>query len=308
MKKNLIYSLFACFVIQIVPIELLNAQSEEILKSALEGKRVEVLIDMPATEEGIDLYVDIPNPMNFGEYSDRIKSKGVSIRTGDIVMITKIKKKRSHIEIQLAGGGYGTFFDESAAVMTDNITKTSREKELEKILDDKNYNGSNKKTLEKELKDLRRDREIEQSKLNRDASMQEEIKRSRIDAKRQQGGSRFNIRYDYKITESELTVESVMNALREYVHFRELESPSSGDNARSEYNLKGQMTFLSESSALRKGMTLEQMVELFGMPSSLVKRDECGLSITQCEFDDKNRMIQVILVEDILVKYSTSSK
>jgi hypothetical protein len=50
-------------------------------------------------------------PVNFREVADRLKDNGTAIKMGQQVMVTKVVVKKSHIEFQLGGGGYGTFGD-----------------------------------------------------------------------------------------------------------------------------------------------------------------------------------------------------
>ena len=56
------------------------AQTEAALKSYFEGKMVRLRLDMPATQEGIDIYPDAQRPLDLGAYSNRLKSYGVSFR------------------------------------------------------------------------------------------------------------------------------------------------------------------------------------------------------------------------------------
>ena len=90
------------------------AQSEEALKDFFEGKTVVVKLDMPATQNGVDVFADARRPINFDDYSARLKSTGISIRSGESVMITKIRLKDKLIEFQLGGGGFGTFGDDTS--------------------------------------------------------------------------------------------------------------------------------------------------------------------------------------------------
>jgi hypothetical protein len=51
----------------------LLGQSEAELKRAFEGTRVTVKIEMPATQRGIDLHLGDAQPIDFRQYSTRIK-------------------------------------------------------------------------------------------------------------------------------------------------------------------------------------------------------------------------------------------
>jgi hypothetical protein len=194
------------------------AQTEDDLKNYFEGKRVEVKIDMPATKDGINVYPKRNRPIDFGKYSQSLKTFGTSLLEGDRVMITKIKVKDKHIEFQLGGGGYGTFGDESASVYVPTASKSRREKNLEK---DIKYETDERRRrrMREELDYLRRDRRREDNQNRAEAAVAEEIAKSRIQEKRLQAGSRFNIRFDRKITADDLTPEVIMDALAEYFYF-----------------------------------------------------------------------------------------
>ncbi len=273
----------------------LFSQSEADLKAQLEGKRVEILIEMPASSEGIDIYADKPVKLKYDEYSRRIKKYGTSLFPGDLVMITKIKKRGKHIEFQLAGGGYGTMGDESGHVSAEYIPKSSRQKEIEQILrEDKDKKLPNRSKLENELNDLKRELKIAKNESRRQAALKSEMKKSRIQEQRLQGGSRFNIRYDYKIGRNELTFASIRQALRDYVSF----SPVTGTSS----TVSG-----TTGSTLTKGMTMEQAMTILGIPKDLNTESACGFEKTVCIFVKDGQKIEAIFIEKVLVKYLVSS-
>lgn len=51
--------------------------------------------------------------MDMKSYASRMKESGTSLRNGDSVLISKVKVKDKSIELQLGGGGYGTFGDDT---------------------------------------------------------------------------------------------------------------------------------------------------------------------------------------------------
>lgn len=269
------------------------AQSEQILKQELEGKRVEVLIEMPATKEGIDIHVFNPNPMDFNEYSRDLKKHGIALFPGDVVMITKIKKKGKHIEFQLAGGGYGTFGDDSGNVHSSRIPKSAREDEIEKILKDKS-DEANRKDLQKELDRLRKERRIEQERLDREAEIASAVKQERIQSLKLQAGSRFNIRLDRNVESGDLHTEQIIKYLNGYVNF----SPGTTISDPS----------IQTAGTLSKGLSWNQVSHLFGAPQSMSRNNDCGLEIMTCSFEKEGMMYEITFVEEIVVKYSIHSK
>jgi hypothetical protein len=196
-----------------------SAQTEDDLKNYFEGKRVEVKIDMPATKDGINVYPERTRPLDYSRYSSLIKNFGLGVSEGDRIMITKIKVKDKHIEFQLGGGGYGTLGDEtSSSVYIPSASKSRRERNLEK---DIKYETDERRRrrLHEELSYLRRERQREDSQNRAEAAVAEEISKARIQEKRLQGGSRFNIRFDRKLTADDLTPQVIIDALAEYLYF-----------------------------------------------------------------------------------------
>ena len=190
------------------------------LRRFFEGKQVVVKIDMPATKNGVDVQVGDPQPMNFKEYSNRLKNAGVALRSGDRVMVTTVKLKDNSIEFQLGGGGWGTLSDNNQAMVTPKtVAKSRREQDLER--DIKNENDSyERRQLQRELDRLRDRRERE----DRDEKMRaEEInaqRRAEKWAKALAAGSRFNLRFQKGyLKERPATPDLVMQALGEWVDF-----------------------------------------------------------------------------------------
>jgi hypothetical protein len=89
----------------------LHAQDEARLRKALEGKRITLKMDMPATSEGVDVFPGSSHAVDYDKVGKRMKKAGVALKDGDAARITKVKVKDDLIEIQLNGGGYGTFGD-----------------------------------------------------------------------------------------------------------------------------------------------------------------------------------------------------
>jgi hypothetical protein len=86
----------------------LQAQNEAMLRQAFEGKVVAVKIDMPATQQGVDVYPLGSDPVDFREVAQRLKDNSTALRIGQQVMVTKVVvKKNSHIEFQLVAVATG---------------------------------------------------------------------------------------------------------------------------------------------------------------------------------------------------------
>jgi hypothetical protein len=96
----------------------LAAQDEAGLRRALEGKRITVKIEMPASQEGVDVFPGSERPIDFPKLSGRLKKYGTALKDGESAMITKVKVKDDLIEIQIGGGGYGTSGDVLGNILT----------------------------------------------------------------------------------------------------------------------------------------------------------------------------------------------
>ncbi len=170
----------------------LLAQSEQQLRQAFEGRFVIVRMDMPATQKGVDLYPDREQAIDVESYSARIREFGIALREGARVMVTAVRIKKHNIEFQLAGGGYGVWGDDTGSVYVPIVTKSEREKDLEKRIKNES-DRDRRRRLEHELDDLRREREREQRDRDAEKADLEARKKSEIAVKRLDAGSRVNI-------------------------------------------------------------------------------------------------------------------
>lgn len=109
-----------------------EAQDERRLKQVFEGKRVTVLIDMPATSQGVDLFPGSSRPLDYQKYASRLKENGTAIKEGERSIITKIRVKDNLIEIQLGGGGYGTFGDILGSALSNQGADSGAAQQLQK--------------------------------------------------------------------------------------------------------------------------------------------------------------------------------
>jgi hypothetical protein len=272
------------------------AQSEAELRDYFEGKPVRVKIDMPATQEGIDVYPDARRPIDMDRYSSRLKSYGVSVHNGESVMITRVRVKDKLIEFQLGGGGYGTFGDDtSTSTSVPSAPKTQREKDLEKEVKSETDPGRRKR-LQRELDDLRSAREREDARNRSRTELANEARKERIAADRLHGGSRFNIRYQEGIPPG-LAPDGVMRALEQYVEFT-FAAPPPGAMPPPE----------APVSSIRKGMTMADVEAVLGKPSRTAQRKEGSLQITTLTYLRGDQVVTADFVEGVLTKYAIASK
>ena len=275
-----------------------RAQSEAEFRDFFEGKSVRVRIDMPGTQEGIDVYPDARHPIDMNQYSQRLKSYGVAVHNGESVMVTRVRVKDKLIEFQLAGGGYGTFGDDtSGSVYVPSAPKTQREKDLEKTIKEET-DSRRKRDMQHELDDLRARREREDARNRANAAAASEVKKDRIATDRLHSGSRFNIRYQEGVPPG-LGPDGVMRALEQYVDF-----PFATDRPGPREAVRPAFT----PTSIRKGMLIGEVEAVLGRPGTSTQRKEGTLSVTANFYGNGDQMIIAEFVEGVLVKYSISSR
>ena len=288
---------------------LAQGPGEQELKDFFEGKSVRVRMDMPATSSGIDVFPDARRPINFEEYSARVKSNGIAIRTGDSVLITKVRVKDKLIEFQLAGGGYGTFGDDtSGSVYTPSTPKSNREKDLEKLVRSET-DAARKRSLQRELDDLKSRRAREDLRNQTAAAAASEAKKARIAETRLHSGSRFNIRYQNGVPPG-LGPDGVMRALAEYVEFpfatdRRPSSPAQRDSLVASPEPR---TAVAGTGAIRKGMTLADIEQSLGRAERTSDRMEGTLKVVTATYTRDDQRITAEFVEGVLIRYSIASR
>jgi hypothetical protein len=275
------------------------AQDEAALKTFFEGKRVVLKIDMPGTSDGVDVQADAARAIDYRRYGDRLKTYGTAIHAGESATVTLVKVKSDLIEFQLGGGGYGTFGDDtSTTVYLPHVEKTSRERELEKRIDEET-DRRRRRDLERELDDLRDRRERENRRIDAERERAEESKRERLAERRLRGGSRFNLRYDDEVPRG-IRPQEVIAALEQYVDF-------------TAYGVAPPVTLAADEpvaarTALRKGMPRAEVERLCGAPVETSERRDGPLTTTTLVFLDGDQRITAQFVEDVLVRYSITSK
>ncbi len=274
------------------------AQSEESLRRFFEGKSVVVKLEMPGTEEGIDVWPGTSQPVDFPRVAKRLKQYGTAIRRGQEMLVTKIRVKKDLIEFQLGGGGYGTFGDETGSyVSTTSAAKSAREKNLEKETPGLTDPAAKKKAQE-ELDGLRKDR-AKSDAANRAAVAQaQQMKDANVRQRRSESGSRFNLRFKPVVPDEAMTTDGLMRALAEYVDF-----PRPGlhaDGARP--------SGADPAPGLRKGLLAEEVDALLGRPESIATRSEGILKVSSSVYLTKDRRIEVEFVEGVLIRFTVSSR
>jgi hypothetical protein len=282
----------------------LSAQDDQTLAKYFVGKEVVVKMDMPGTQQGVDLRFNKDTPMNWKEYSNRLKANGVAIRKGDTARITAFNVKGDRIEFQLDGGGFGTFGDDSSTTVAPKIIdKSDYEKQLEQQIAN-TTDEDRKRQLQRDL-DRERARRERQNQDNRAAAqIASQIKAQKVANSRMQGGSRFNLRWAGSIPPTELNPDAITKLMADYVTFS---GPQPAVMPVAATNSGGDAA-VPATAQLKRGMKIDEVSNLFGPGKQLsesVSND--GLKTQVMEYTSGARVVNVTFVEGLVVRYTIAS-
>ena len=269
------------------------AQDELALKKYFEGRSVTLRMDMPGSADGVDIQVAPPRSIDYKKYRDSLKRNGVAINSGDSSTVTMIRLKKDLIEFQIGGGGFGTFGDDTSTSSDIRlIDRSEREKTLEKQVKSET-DRDRKRSLQRELDDLRDRRERQNRLLQAQKERIEAAKRERVARERLNGGSRFNLRWEGRVPPT-LGPDDVEKALVEYVDFR----GASANGRRTP----------GDVSLIKKGMLRDEADRALGPPAERSEKREGGVAVTTLVYDLGEQRVTAEFVEDVLVRYTIASK
>lgn len=279
--------LLLALCVLVIPASSADAQSEAALRAALEGKTVTVKIEMPGTSRGIDVFPQDAAPVNWREVADRLKANATSLRIGQTVMITKVVLNRdSHIEVQLGGGGFGTFGDNTGSEVSATYDGESpREKALRDSIKSAPTPQAKKK-FESSLNSLRSEREQRNDHARAAASTANEAREANLRIRRAEGGSRFNVRYRRGIPSDAMTPNGLIDALSPYIDF------GGGTHASSTNASRPAAPSGSPMLTLKKGMSIADVEALLGPANTATESKEGVLTLMRRTYtNDSNRII-----------------
>jgi hypothetical protein len=290
----------------------LRAQSDSALQSYFTGKEVLVKIDMPGTQKGIDLRYNKPAPMDWKEYASRLKEFGASVRKGDTARITAINVKKDMIEFQLDGGGFGTARDDSNTIVAANhVDKSDYEKDLERQIANTD-DPDTRRNLQRDLDRERSRRERLNANNERSAQVASQLKAQTVQANRNTGGSRFNLRWSGSIPANQLTPDAIMKLLADYIDFIAgpvNANPAPGNNTVAPDASAADALTGSPTAQLKRGMTMEAVTALLGTGKQLSESvGDAGLKTQVFEYLTPDRRVEITYVDALLVRFSISSR
>ena len=307
-------AIFLIFLAVAICTPALLAQSDSALESYFTGKQVLIKIDMPGTQKGIDLRYNKPSPMDWKEYGSRLKQFGASIRKGDVARITAFNVKKDMIEFQLDGGGFGTARDDTNATVAPVVVdKSDYEKDLETQIANTD-DPDRKRSLQRDLDRERARRERINADNQHAAQVATQIKAQAIQANRNTGGSRFNLRWSGSIPPSQLTPEAIMKLLADYVDFNATQPSASPVPANAANPPPAEAPASDEpagspTAQLKRGMKMEDVTTLLGPGKELSSSvGDAGLKTQVFEYLTPDRRVEVTYVDALLVRFSISSR
>jgi hypothetical protein len=305
--------LIVCTVVFAVGLSPLPAAQDTAnsLESYFNGKQVQLKIDMPGTQKGVDLRFGQGSPMNWKEYSSRVKQFGAAIRKGDRATVTTVVVKKDMIEFQLDGGGFGTFGDDTnTTVAAKTVDKSDYEKQLENDIANTD-DDDKKRSLQHDLDRERARRERQNADNQRAAQVASQIKAQQVSGSRMNGGSRFNLRWKGSIPADELTPEAVMKLLADYVQFGEVPAapPSEAQNGATVAPPAVDPSGGSPTAQLKRGMQITEVSALLGQGRVLSESTSAdGLKTQVSEYLPGDRRVEVTYVDGLVIKFSISSR
>jgi len=278
------------------------AQNETALKNALMGRQVAIRVDMPASHKGIDLHFDKDVPFDLKENSDRIREHDAALKSGDTIQVTYLKVKGDMIEFHLGGGGFNWSSDTTTKSMS-YASKTARETDLEKQI--KNESDRDRKhRLERELDDLRHERERRDERTKRDIDEYNLQAHDRDMERALKSGSRFNLRFKKNVPADALTPEGFQRYMDPWVDFSGRSTRHAASSASSSSSSSSSRA--PQNRDWKKGTPRREMEDALGRARR--ERSCPGDSALECKiatFDDGGDEIEATFVEGVLVRYST---
>jgi hypothetical protein len=288
------------------------------IPSYFQGKQVQVKIDMPGTQQGVDLRFDRNTPMDWKQYSSRLKQFGVAIPKEEYATVTSVVVKKDTIEFQLDGGGFGTFGDDTkTTVDATPVEKSNYEKQLERDISNTD-DPDQKRDLQRQL-DRERDRRERQDAANRRAAqVASQIKAQQVADNRLRGGSRFNLRWKGSIPVEYQTPEGVMHALEPYLNF-DMAPVADVGGAPANNTVEGGPASQpppptnddagAATAQLKRGMSMNDVNALLGQGRQLSESvSSDGFKTQVFEYLPADRRVEVTYVDGLVIRFTISSR
>jgi hypothetical protein len=270
------------------------AQSEADLRDYFEGRTVVVKQDLPASKSAIEIYPDSPSPINYAEYSRRIKQFGIAFRRNQSVPLTSVRVNDRSIELQL-GATVGAGADDGSPAASVAVEKSPRERSLERDVE-RETDPELLAKMQQELDALRKQRQREDARLK--AALAQLSNGSDNRQSIPNAVAHIDLVFNGGVPARALNPDYVKSALKNWLDFNAAERPSppppppvvSSDDNASPYGL-------------RKGMTEAEIVRLFGEPVKRESSTQGDLRVDVLTFKRDGTTLEATLVENVVVRF-----
>jgi hypothetical protein len=261
---------------------------------SLEGMTVTLRMDMPGTSDGVEVK-PLAGGIDYRKVAASIHANGIGVHTGVSIMITKVVVKEHHIEVQLGGGGFGTFSDimqmSAATPYVPYETKSRREKDLE-FQAKYDYDYWDRQAARDELHRAQADRYRDNTMATIVNAQSQAAAKNNQRIARAQSGSRFNIRYNDGFPAGATSAQGIMNALAAYVSF--------GGDAPPPVAAPGSAASIN---GLRKGLTIAQVEQILGPAARVATRTEGSIDTMVRDYSSGGQQVTTQFVAGVLVDY-----
>lgn len=192
------------------------------LTRVLQGTRVSLKMDMPATDKGVVVAADKAGVIDQEKYQKRLKTYGTAIQNGEATVITGIKLSGNEIVVEFAGGGAPEGDLGAAAgprpAPTASSTRESRARSRMNANGDPNSNLLDDQNVRSTVKYESAKRQQADSKAEAEYQARRQKAIANARALNLKMGSRFIIKFDNRDAAS-ITPEELTKLLSAFVSF-----------------------------------------------------------------------------------------
>lgn len=293
------------------------AQTAGHLRQYFEGTDVVLKIDMPATKEGVNLRADRLPRVDLKKYQKKLSRYGTAIHEGEAYKVTFVKVKKKHIEFHLGGGGYGAQYVRRKEYPPTPQSKQEINLEAELLTMGASYPEVRRAAKER-LDGLRAERAQEDARLAALAAEEYAVAKRRVRQLALVSGSRFNVRFKKRVPQEALTPEGLMEIMSEQVEFsteaveealkRQEGEKTANPVETAEDSEAGPPADSQAVANLHKGLLWDDVVTLLGRPSNREEWKEGTLLVKAGTFASQLGNVEAEFVEDVLVRYTLTSR
>ena len=275
-----------------------SGADEDALVRAYVGRPVQILMDLPATTQGLDYYPRRPDPIDVREAQQRLSRNGIGVPANDVVVVSKIKVKKDHIEFHLGAGGRSQMPSRPSSY----VPESKLERELKRQIKDATSERE-KKRLRAELADARdrRNRERRRREARAERRYQDALSEHTPEEWAMLAGSRVNVRFDGRVPADALTPQGFARALRAVVDFNPSpDAIAAGGQGDEDMGVTADLP-------AHKGESREDLDARLGPPDDCSASRQGGVQVQTCTYDLDEATLQASFAGGLLVRFVITS-